>query len=78
MRSAVKEQIESLGAKFVELDLEFEDAEAEGGYARQLTDEEQQQPARRAGRATSRRSTSVITTARSRGSRAPLLVTGRP
>src|ERR671937_1112970 len=37
----VKEQIESLGAKFVELDMGF-DAEAEGGYARQLTDSEQQ------------------------------------
>src|SRR6478735_8602283 len=39
VRSVVKEQIESLGAKFVKLDLDF-DAEAEGGYARQLTDEE--------------------------------------
>ncbi|MFL5855916.1 MAG: NAD(P) transhydrogenase subunit alpha, partial [Solirubrobacteraceae bacterium] len=41
VRAAVKEQIESLGAKFVELDMGF-DAEAEGGYARQLTDSEQQ------------------------------------
>jgi proton-translocating NAD(P)+ transhydrogenase subunit alpha len=42
VRSAVKEQIESLGAKFLELDMGLEDAEAAGGYARQLTDEEQQ------------------------------------
>ena len=42
MRSAVKEQIESLGARFLELDMGLEDAEAAGGYARQLTDEEQQ------------------------------------
>ena len=28
MRSAVKEQIESLGAKFVKLDIDLEDAEA--------------------------------------------------
>jgi len=41
VRAAVKEQIESLGAKFVELDMGF-DAEVEGGYARQLTDSEQQ------------------------------------
>ena len=50
VRSAVKEQIESLGAKFLELDMGLEDAEAAGGYARQLTDEEQQKPARAAGR----------------------------
>ena len=42
VRSAVKEQIESLGAKFVELDIGLEDAEDAGGYARALTDEEQQ------------------------------------
>ena len=39
--SAVKEQIELLGARFLELDMGLEDAEAAGGYARQLTDEEQ-------------------------------------
>ena len=42
VRSAVEEQIQSLGAKFVELDIGLEDAEDAGGYARQLTDEEQQ------------------------------------
>src|SRR5215204_5044828 len=42
VRSAVKEQIESLGARFLELDMGLEDAEAAGGYARQLSDEEQQ------------------------------------
>src|ERR671911_1924605 len=39
--SAVKEQVESLGAKFLELDLEA-DAEGEGGYAKALADEQQQ------------------------------------
>ena len=34
VRSAVKEQIESLGARFLELDMGLEDAEAAGGYAR--------------------------------------------
>jgi NAD(P) transhydrogenase subunit alpha len=41
IRSAVKEQIQSLGAKFFEVE-GLGDAEAEGGYARQLTPEEQE------------------------------------
>ncbi|MEX2252730.1 MAG: Re/Si-specific NAD(P)(+) transhydrogenase subunit alpha [Thermoleophilaceae bacterium] len=41
VRAAVKEQIESLGAKFVELEMET-DAEGEGGYAKQLSEDEQQ------------------------------------
>lgn len=40
VRSATKEQIESLGAKFVDTGVS---AEGEGGYARELTAEEQQQ-----------------------------------
>jgi len=40
VRAAVKEQVESLGAKFLELDLEA-DAEGEGGYAKALADEQQ-------------------------------------
>lgn len=39
VRSAVKEQIESLGAKFVEMDLETGDAQDKGGYAKDLGDE---------------------------------------
>jgi proton-translocating NAD(P)+ transhydrogenase subunit alpha len=41
VRAAVKEQVESLGAKFLELDMGA-DAEAAGGYARELTAEEQE------------------------------------
>jgi H+-translocating NAD(P) transhydrogenase subunit alpha len=41
IRSAVKEQIQSLGAKFFEVE-GLGDAEAAGGYARELTPEEQQ------------------------------------
>ncbi len=41
VRSAVKEQIVSLGAKFFEVE-GLGDAEAEGGYARELTPEEQE------------------------------------
>ncbi len=40
VRSATKEQVESLGAKFIELSIK---AEGEGGYARELTDEEKKQ-----------------------------------
>jgi H+-translocating NAD(P) transhydrogenase subunit alpha len=41
VRAVVKEQVESLGAKFLELDL-GEDAEGEGGYAKELTPEQQE------------------------------------
>lgn len=39
VRSATKEQVQSLGAKFIELSIK---AEGEGGYARELTAEEKQ------------------------------------
>ncbi len=39
IRLEVKEQVESLGADFVELDLETEGAEGEGGYAREMDEE---------------------------------------
>jgi NAD(P) transhydrogenase subunit alpha len=73
VRSVVKEQIESLGGKFVKLDLDF-DAEAEGGYARQLTDEEQEKQ-RAALADVIEKVDIVITTAQVPGKRAPLLVT---
>jgi len=38
-RPAVKEQVESVGAKFVEFDLETADAEDKGGYAKAQSDE---------------------------------------
>lgn len=40
VRAVVKEQIESLGAKFVELKLDTGDAEDKGGYAKQLSEEQ--------------------------------------
>ena len=74
VRSAVKEQIESLGARFLELDLGLEDAEAAGGYARALTEEEQQRQrellAEEIGKVDA-----VVSTAAVPGRRAPLLVT---
>jgi NAD(P) transhydrogenase subunit alpha len=73
VRKAVKEQVESLGAKFVELELDF-DAEAEGGYARELTPEEQDKQ-RAALADVIAKVDVVITTAQVPGRRAPLLVT---
>jgi H+-translocating NAD(P) transhydrogenase subunit alpha len=73
VRAAVKEQIESLGARFLELDMGLEDAEAAGGYARQLTDEEQQRQrellAEQIGKVDA-----VVSTAAVPGRPAPLLV----
>jgi len=42
IRSAAREQVESLGAKMIDTGV---NAEGEGGYARELTDEEKQQQA---------------------------------
>lgn len=36
VRAAAREQVESVGARFIELDLEVGDAEAKGGYAKAL------------------------------------------
>jgi NAD(P) transhydrogenase subunit alpha len=73
VRSAVKEQIESLGARFLELDLGLEDAEAAGGYARQLTEEEQQRQRELLADAIADMD-AVISTAAVPGKPAPLLV----
>ena len=39
IRPAVKEQVESLGGKFVVLDVKADNAESAGGYAKQMSDE---------------------------------------
>jgi NAD(P) transhydrogenase subunit alpha len=74
VRSAVKEQIESLGARFLELDMGLEDAEDAGGYARPLTEEEQQKQ-RELLAIEIGKMDAVISTAAVPGRRAPLLVT---
>jgi H+-translocating NAD(P) transhydrogenase subunit alpha len=74
VRSAVKEQIESLGARFLELDMGLEDAEAAGGYARQLTEEEQAKQ-RDLLAVEIGKMDAVISTAAVPGRPAPLLVT---
>ena len=73
VRAAVKEQVQSLGAKFLELE-GAADAEAAGGYARELTPEEQDQQ-REMLAAQIGRSDAVITTALVPGRPAPKLVT---
>ncbi|HYP49037.1 MAG TPA: Re/Si-specific NAD(P)(+) transhydrogenase subunit alpha [Thermoleophilaceae bacterium] len=74
VRSAVKEQIESLGARFLVLDMGLDDAEAAGGYARQLTDEEQGRQRELLAEEIGKVDV-VISTAAVPGRRAPLLVT---
>ena len=73
VRAAVKEQVQSLGAKFLEVEGSA-DAEAAGGYARELTEEEQQAQ-REALAAQIGRSDVVITTALVPGRPAPKLIT---
>jgi NAD(P) transhydrogenase subunit alpha len=77
VRPAVKEQVESLGAKFVEVPLSEEEkraAETAGGYAREMSDDyKRRQAALIAERA--RAADIVITTALIPGRPAPLLVT---
>ena len=42
VRPAVEEQIKSLGARFVKIDLGADDSETAGGYAKELTEEQRQ------------------------------------
>jgi NAD(P) transhydrogenase subunit alpha len=72
-RPAVKEQVESLGARFVELDLETDDAEGAGGYAKAQTEEFYQQQREQLGKRVAA-SDVVITTALVPGEPAPLLI----
>jgi NAD(P) transhydrogenase subunit alpha len=74
IRRAAWEQISSLGGRPLELDF-IPDAEAEGGYARPLTDEENER-VREALAENAKRQDVIITTAQIPGRPAPLLVTG--
>jgi NAD(P) transhydrogenase subunit alpha len=73
VRAAVKEQVESLGAKFLEFDLGG-DLEGAGGYARELTQEQQARQQELMAEAIGKVDV-VITTALVPGRRAPILVT---
>lgn len=71
VRAAAKEQIESLGAKFVDTGVS---ADGAGGYARELTDEEKAQQQARLTKALAQADV-VITTAAIPGKKAPVIVT---
>ncbi len=75
VRPEVKEQVQSLGAKWLELE-GIGDASGEGGYARQLTDEEQDRQRELLAKAMEVADVDVaITTALIPGRPAPLLLT---
>jgi NAD(P) transhydrogenase subunit alpha len=72
-RPAVKEQVQSLGARFVELALESQDAEARTGYARAQSEEFYRRQQELMGQSVIAADV-VITTALVPGKRAPVLI----
>lgn len=74
VRPEVKEQVESLGAKFVELPLESADAQDKGGYAKDLGEDFYRRQQELMGRVVAE-SDVVITTAAVPGKPAPILIT---
>jgi len=74
VRPAVKEQVESLGAKFVEMELETEESETSGGYAKAM-DEDFYRRQREMMTQVVAESDVVITTALIPGKKAPILIT---
>jgi len=72
-RAVVREQVESVGAKFVELDLQTGDSEDSGGYATAQSEEFYQKQREELGKHVSA-SDIVITTALVPGQPAPLLI----
>ena len=73
VRKVVKEQVESLGAKFVDVPTK-EDAQTAGGYAKELSEEDKQRQAEVLATHVAKADV-VITTALIPGKRAPVLVT---
>jgi H+-translocating NAD(P) transhydrogenase subunit alpha len=74
VRPAVKEQVESLGARFVTLDLETAAAQDQGGYAKALGEDFYRRQRAQMAEVIARHDV-VITTAAIPGQRAPILVT---
>ncbi|MEI7836795.1 MAG: NAD(P) transhydrogenase subunit alpha, partial [Planctomycetota bacterium] len=74
VRPAVKEQVQSVGGKFVELPLEMGGAEAAGGYAKAMDEDFYRRQRELLGQVVAR-SDVVITTAAVPGKKAPVLVT---
>jgi NAD(P) transhydrogenase subunit alpha len=75
VRPAVKEQVLSLGAKFVELPLEAADAQDKGGYAKAMDEDFYRRQRETMSRVVAQ-SDVVITTAAVPGKKAPVLITG--
>jgi NAD(P) transhydrogenase subunit alpha len=73
VRPAVKEQVQSVGAKFIELPLDTADAQDAGGYAKALTEEQQRKQAELMEKVIAE-SDVVITTAAIPGKPAPKLI----
>ena len=71
VRRAAGEQVRSLGAKFLELEI---NAEGQGGYARELTHEEKEKEQQMVSAAVARADI-IITTAAIPGRKAPVLIT---
>ncbi len=74
VRPVVKEQVESLGGKFVELELETGDAQDKGGYAKEMGEEFLRKQREMMLRVVAENDV-VITTAAIPGRKAPILVT---
>ncbi len=74
IRPAVKEQVESLGAKFLEMELETEGAEGTGGYAQAMGEEFYRRQREMMTQAVAENDV-VITTAAVPGRKAPVLLT---
>ncbi len=74
LRPAVKEQVESIGAKFIEMDLDAGESEGKGGYAKTMGEEFYKRQ-RELMTHVLARSDAVITTAAVPGKKAPLLIT---
>jgi NAD(P) transhydrogenase subunit alpha len=72
-RPVVKEQVQSLGAKFLEIDL-GESGAGQGGYAKELSEEAHRKEVELLGKA-ARENDIVITTAAIPGRKAPVLIT---
>ena len=73
VRPAVKEQVQSLGARFIELPMQAAEAQTPAGYARQQTAEEQQRQRELMAHSVSEADI-VISTAAVPGKKAPILI----
>ena len=73
VRPEVKEQVESLGAKFVEVSSEFDDGVGEGGYAKETSDEYKKKQQELIKEHISK-ADMVVTTALIPGRKAPILI----